>query len=416
MSERVPEVSVGQNGARIAQLAIILSSLIACGESPAPHAPPPAPVVDAGPELAPRLPNDEGPFYPSQVRLAEERADVERLADVGICTECHADSVAQHNASAHARSSFDNPWYRAVVDRVRQDAGFTASRHCAGCHDPLLLVSGAMDRPIEPSDPLARAGITCLVCHGIVETNTQGNASYTLSSAPIPIPDPADEEEVAAHRARLAPAPLRTPGLCGSCHRGFLGTHTGGAHFLPGIDEIGPWRGSAWGDQQAQRIDDVTPPEGACRGCHMPSERIRGIELAAPEGFVASHRFAGGHSALAAHSGDASQLAAVEARQRSAATIDVAALVHEDGRRDLPVERGTVTPGERVTFDVVIRNQAAGHFFPGGARDLRDHWVAVRVRDARGRVIAQAGTEHAERVDPSAFVLGTGVLDEEGRI
>jgi tetratricopeptide (TPR) repeat protein len=372
----------------------------------------------AAPEV--RLPADEGPWFPSLARLApgENTADVALLADVATCAQCHAEAAAQHAVSAHARSSFDNPWYRAVVDRLREEVGYRASRHCAGCHDPLLLFSGRMDRPIDPSDPetarLAAAGITCAVCHGIVETRSEGNGSYTLTTRPIPIPDPNDPEQVAAHRARVAAPVLRTPGLCGSCHRGFLGPHTGGAHFLPGIDEIGPWRGSVWGGQQAQRIDDVEVSDRGCRSCHMPKQRVTGLELGAPDGFLASHRFAGGHSAIAAAVGDRAQLDAVRVLQSTAASIDVTALRYEDGRRALPIDGAPVRPGERVTIDVVVRNIGTGHRFPGGARDVRDHWVEVRVRDARGRVVASAGTDHAHNEDPTAYVLRTAVLDENG--
>jgi hypothetical protein len=426
--------SVPRGLARVLMLPIALAlGSAGCGGAPfdpaASDATPPTrtPPAASSPAAAPageplpdaRLPADHGPFFPSQARLADgETFDLALAADVAVCAQCHAEAAAQHASSAHARSSFDNPWYRAVVDRVREDAGLEASRHCAGCHDPLLLFSGRIDRPIDPADPetarLAAAGITCAVCHGIVETRSDGNGSYTLTTRPIPIPDPNDAEQVSAHRARVAPPALRTPGLCGSCHRGFLGTHTGGAHFLMGIDEIGPWRSSAWGGQQAQRIDDVDGSPRACRSCHMSEERVVRLELGAPDGLLASHRFAGGHSALAAAARDAAQLEAIAARQPSAASIDIAALVREDGTHVLPLDGAPVRAGERVTFDVVVRNTGTGHRFPGGARDLRDHWIEVRVRDARGRIIAGAGERHARRDDPSAFVLGTAVLDEHG--
>ncbi len=351
---------------------------------------------------------------PSQIRLAEDTANVEVLTGDDVCVECHRDEVAQHASSVHARSSFDNPWYRATVDRLREDVGFEASRHCAGCHDPVMLVAGSMDHPIEPNDPLTRVGVGCLVCHSIVDARSDGNGSYTLTSAPVPIPDPNDEDEIALHRARLVSPVLRTPKLCGSCHRGFLGTFTGNASHLPGLDEAGPWRGSAWGGQHAQRLDDVAPTE--CRGCHMPPEPRRRDDGSPTEHVGASHRFAGGHSALAASTDDERQLATIAARQSRAATIDVIGLVHEDGRRELIPERARVSAGERVTVDVVIRNVGVGHVFPGGARDLRDHYVTLKVFDANGALVAEAGTTHEVAPDPTAFVLGTAVLAEDGTI
>jgi hypothetical protein len=415
----------------IASLTLLLAA--GCGRAGADAEPAVDPAAEPGPVAEPaepptptavevRLPRDEGPFYPSQLRLAEgEMAPVdgerlERLADVESCASCHPSAAAQHHAGPHANASFNNPWYRSVIERLREDETFRESRHCAGCHDPLMLVSGRMEREIDPADPLVLAGVTCNVCHGITAATSDGNASYVLSTADPLLPDPNVPEQVEAHRERMAPPVLGTPLLCGSCHRGFLGaeeTHT--ASFLPGIDELGAWRGSAWGEQQAQRIEPVALEGRECRDCHMDPEGGEPGEFSASDGAIASHRFAGGHSAIAV--GDPAQTARVEARQRSAATIDVPGLTRADGSF-VPLERGDEIPtGERVVFDVVIRNVGAGHRFPGGARDIRDHFVALRVLDARGRELAQAGRAYArgDAGDPSAFAMRTAVLDEEGR-
>lgn len=402
-----PSPHEARRARRITVLLTLLATTAACDDPRVPTAP-----LDATTDPVARAHHVE--HTPSQIRLAEEHANVEVLTGDDVCVECHRDEVAQHASSVHARSSFDNPWYRATVDRLREDVGFEASRHCAGCHDPVMLVAGSMDHPIEPNDPLTRVGVGCLVCHSIVDARSDGNGSYTLTSAPVPIPDPNDEDEIALHRARLASPVLRTPKLCGSCHRGFLGTFTGNASHLPGLDEAGPWRGSAWGGQHAQRIDDVAPTE--CRGCHMPPEPRRRDDGTPTEHVGASHRFAGGHSALAGSTDDERQLATIAARQSSAATIDVIGLVHEDGRRELLPERARVSAGERVTVDVVIRNVGVGHLFPGGARDLRDHYVTLKVFDANGALVAEAGTTHEVAPDPTAFVLGTAVLAEDGTI
>lgn len=369
-----------------------------------------------------RLPRDEGPFYPSQLRLAEgESVPVEgerlaHLADETLCASCHPSAAAQHRAGPHANASFGNPWYRAVVERLRTDESFRESRHCAGCHDPLLLVSGRMDREIDPADPLSRAGVTCNVCHGITAATSDGNASYVLSTADPAIPDPNVPEQVAAHRARMAPEVLRSPLLCGSCHRGFLGleeTHSGA--FLSGIDELGAWRGSAWGGQNAQRVEPEPIAPTECRGCHMEPELAEPAEFAATNGTIASHRFAGGHVPLAGR--DRVQRTRVEARMRSAARIDVPGFTRADGTF-LPLLRGDELPsGERVVLDVVVRNVGVGHRFPGGARDIRDHFLVIEVRDASGRVLGRAGDRYArgDIEDPTVYAFRTAVLGDDGK-
>lgn len=371
------------------------------------------PHATVAPPTEPRIPRDEGPFHPSLARLVPgDAANVERLADVAACEPCHADTVKAFRASAHARASFDNPWYRSVVDVVRRDVGLSASRHCGGCHDPLLLISGRMDREVEPTDPLATAGVTCLVCHGVTETRSDGNGSYTLRTDEVPIPVVGDEPSTELHRRRLMADPVRSAALCASCHRGFLGPEEGLAHVVPGIDEPGAWRISAHAGNPSALLD-VDLPTRDCRACHMAREASRD-DLAAPEGWLLSHRFPGGHTPIASMSGDAAQWDAQLARLADAATLDVAAVVRSDGTRYLPAESAEVRPGETITFDVVVRNTGVGHQFPGGVRDMADTYVEVRLLDARGRVVAEAGTRYERGEDETAFVLRTRVLDEDG--
>lgn len=363
------------------------------------------------------VPAVDGPYWPAMAQVRGE-VDVALLADVEFCARCHEDMFDQWRVSAHARSSFDNPWYRATVDALRHDggdAGPTESRFCAGCHDPLLLLSGRMDLPeIAPDDPLAHAGVTCMVCHGIVEASTDGNASWVLDTSPVPVPVRGDEASIEAHRERMAIAPLDEASLCGSCHRAFLTEDSGNAHFLPGTDDLGPWRASAFGDTDSARIDDDLEDQ-TCQGCHMPGEPASGRDRAAAEGELSSHRFAGGQTALARQTTDPRQLAAVEAMLEGAATIDVASLRFGDGRIALPADGAEVTAGADIALDVVVRNARAGHRFPGGVRDTQDTWVEVEVRAANGRVIAEAGTAHRTTEDPTAHRLNTVMLDGEGR-
>ena len=67
-----------------------------------------------------------------------------------------------------AFASFNNPIYRASIDRFReQEDGPARSQFCAGCHDPVPFFSGKFDNPEYDvfTDPTASAGITCTVCH-----------------------------------------------------------------------------------------------------------------------------------------------------------------------------------------------------------------------------------------------------------
>ncbi len=373
---------------------------------------------DADPGARVHLPDHDGPFAPALVRLArgnEAGGDVPaRLADVSLCAGCHADVVAQWKASAHASAALDNPYYRVAFDAVREREGRRASRQCAGCHEPALLLAGGIDQPIRTDDPLAVTGVTCLVCHGIVDARADGNASFTLRTDPIPIPKPGDAESIRRHRARLAPNVLRTRALCGSCHRSFADASVGVPSHLAGLTEPDAFRRSAFDGSRASRVDAKVDRRD-CRGCHMPSELAERGDMAALDGTVRSHRFAGGHSALAAARGDTAQLAAVRRRLEGVVGVDVSAVVDARGRATVPADGAAITRGSTLTLEVTVRNDGVGHRFPGGTRDLADTWVELTVSDTHGTPIAEAGTGHAGGDDRTAFVLRSAVLDARGR-
>jgi tetratricopeptide (TPR) repeat protein len=412
----------------IGALAVLAVHGGACAGGPRDPGPgngaPLATVAPASPRasLPPALPAPPGPLAPSEARFAPDAPPSGAvIADVEGCESCHADVAAMWRTSAHAFASFNNPVYRVSVDRFRAEAGPVRSRHCAGCHDVAPLADGIMDRavaegpPVDASDRRGRVGVTCRTCHGIEEARPDGNGSYTLAARPIPIPRADDAESVRRHKAAVTPAPLRTEALCASCHRAFLGPGTGNPHFLAGADDVTPWQRSVYAGSRLARIDEEIPEQG-CRGCHMPREEATRGDAAAKDGKVASHRFLGGHTWLAAMRGDEAQLARARRVLEGAASIDVAAVIHpRDGSRSLPADGAPVAPGEPIVLDVVVKNQRVGHRFPGGTSDAADTWVEVTVDDARGRRVAEAGTAYEARgEDPSAHVLRTVVAGGDG--
>ena len=361
---------------------------------------------------APLLPHPAGPRAPSQADL--RGADGRTLADVETCGGCHPDAFAQQQASAHAQSSFNNPIYRQAVAAIRSDLGRPVSRMCAGCHDIALLADGAIDQQIDPRDPRSAAGVTCRVCHGIAEVRRDGNGSYVYKRRPIVLPRSGDAASVLAHKRSVAP--LRTADMCGSCHRSFLDDSTGNRGvFLNGPDELSAWMASAYDHDDLSRIDDPVPARD-CIGCHMPREAAPLGDAAARNGTIPSHRFLGGHTWMASMLGNRQQLARQAAFLRGVVSVDVAeARSHKSGRRTLPADGAPVTPGDTLTFDVVLRNLLVGHRFPGGILDAQDTWIEVAVRDANGRLLARAGGTQAQTGhDPSAHVLRALVADKKG--
>ena len=191
------------------------------------------------------------------------------MADARRCEPCHAETVEGWRHSAHAHASFDNPWYRQAVDDFREEVGLPESRFCAGCHDPLLLVTGEMDREVRPEQRNAYAGVGCVVCHRIERATLEGSGSYVLDARPAPLPTPDDPASVAAHARAFRRPALAEVALCASCHRGSLGPEMGNPHHLAGIDDVGPWLASGYSGSRARRLDTPVTARD-CRGCHMP--------------------------------------------------------------------------------------------------------------------------------------------------
>ncbi|HEU5056089.1 MAG TPA: multiheme c-type cytochrome [Kofleriaceae bacterium] len=364
----------------------------------------------AKPEAPPRalLPERGGVDLPSLADLAGQGGTT--LADVDTCGGCHQEVFAQQQASAHAYSSFNNPIYRISVDRTRAEVNKKASKMCAGCHDISLMADGIMDREVEPEDARAHAGVTCRVCHGIVEATRDGNGSYTLKREPFVLPKEGDAASVEAHKASVKP--LRTAEMCGSCHKTFLDDQTGNhGVFLAGQDDFTPWSGSPYNKSGLARIDDKIEKQD-CIACHMPSEVATRPDPAAKGGRIKSHRFPGGHTWLAQMLGEEQQLAVQQEFLAGSVSIDLAELRRPAGERHLPAEGAPMIAGEEVSLDVVVRNLRTGHRFPGGVLDAQDTWIQLEVVDARGARVAAAGVEHARTGDdPTAHVFRALVAD-----
>ena len=360
-----------------------------------------------GPALEPpRIPSEPGKFGPALSHIRQgEHYDVDLHTEVKICSGCHADIAQEWSESLHAFASLANPFFRVSFDDFVKDAGADKARFCAGCHDPALTFDGAVTQDVSPKDRRAHIGVSCGHCHGLVEVTRDGNASYTLSTAPIPYPKPGDDESLRKHKERVASPALRTNELCMSCHRGFLGPATGHEVVIRGVNEVTHYSNSPYGGSSASRIDPGVE-EKNCRDCHMPK---------GGDNQKASHRFVGGHATIASLIGSDEQLALVQQMLQGAVRMHVGQLGVGDIRVAPAPEK--VHKDEVVWADVVIWNKGAGHRFPGGALDLRDTWIEVEFTDATGKRLGAAGIEHDKTgSDESAMVLHAVVASNEGEI
>ncbi|MCS6914691.1 MAG: multiheme c-type cytochrome [Myxococcales bacterium] len=302
------------------------------------------------------------------------------------CAGCHPDIAAQWAGSAHRFASFNNPFYVASVELFRRQRGAVASRFCAGCHDPLLLADGTIDRPtIDRATPAAQAGLVCLVCHSIRQVpDRRGNGGYVLLAGPVPPPG------TAAHSARLRPPVLGSPELCGACHKVGLGPAITGDRWLRGQNDFDPWQQSlAAGHGVAAVYRPESPAVRRCQDCHMPLEPGQNGRL------VRSHRFLAAHTALPALRGDQDMLRRTEAFLRGVVSLDL--VVQAQGPQLAP-EVAVPTHGT-VRLDVVLRNRRVGHRFPGGTHDSNEVYLRVQARAGDRLLRNDAHLVRAQPVD-----------------
>ena len=322
------------------------------------------------------------------------------------CVRCHPDVAAQWASSAHRFSSLDNPYYSFAFDAFRAERGLSASRFCANCHDPALVAMGAIERPFDDAvraSREARAGIACLVCHGMDDGgDLHGNGGYHVAAAVVASP------RTAAHRQQLRLPLLGTARFCATCHKVGLGPEVNGDRWIRGQDDWDAWRMAAVSGNGAPSLRRPAQVK-RCQDCHMPWEPAPLGDAAArthPEvaGFapgtklVRSHRFPGANTALPSLRGDGEALEATRAFLAGAVSLHV-----------------EPAGGDPRLFDVVLRSQRVGHRFPGGTMDSNEVWIEVDALDGRGRVVARSGAlDAAGRLDAGAHLVRTQPVDAQG--
>ena len=340
----------------------------------------------------------------------------------GDCATCHSEIAAQWSQSAHRFASLNNPYYTASLEQFRTERGAPASRFCAGCHDPLLLVNDAIVEPTLPQqETAAQAGLPCLVCHSVQSCQgTLGNGGYALAMTAVPPPgsaagkssDPAAGPS--AHSARLRPAIMQRPELCAACHKVGLFPEVTQSRWLRGQNDYDAWQGSmAAGNGVAAIYRPETVEVKRCQDCHMPLVRLRSGQQ------VRSHRFLAANSALPYLRGNPEEVERTREFLKGVLSLDLVVLprpTDDDELAPLLADRVSVARNAQLRFDVVLRNRRVGHRFPGGTNDSNDVWVEVEVRapgsgggaalrDATHLLRAQPVDEHGEplhRRDPQS--------------
>jgi tetratricopeptide (TPR) repeat protein len=357
---------------------------------------------------------------------------------------------------------------------MQEIVGPEPSKWCGGCHDPALMQSGLMDRPIAEvvDTPEAQVGLSCTACHMISAVgSTMGQGDYEITVPPLH--DLAASDNAALNwlhdfLVRLDPEPHRrtfikpffeneeSPKFCAACHQVHLDVPVNNYRWIRGFNSYDNWQASGVSGFGARSF--YYPPEPRnCIDCHMPL--VPSDDSANTDGEIRSHRFPGANTALPVANGDDEQLKVVtDFLKAGQVTVDIFAMTEArpadaTDRDDLalegpplatsfavgeeqgmavgagtgilgeaetiyaPIDRipATARRGESMRVDVVVRTRGVGHFFPGGTVDAFDVWLELKATDENKRIVFWSGMANEDSpVEPGAAFYRSLMVDAHG--
>lgn len=368
-------------------------------------------------------------FFPSSAETADGGLlDPVRFSDNGYCKDCHPDSFARWEKSAHRFSSFNNPFYRRSVELMADQVGREKTKWCAGCHDPVVLFSGKMGKATLNSftydDVEAQQGLPCMGCHSIVEVkDTRGNGGYVIEeSKQYPFAftkNPVLKEvnqllirmEPSLHRATFLKPFMREPEFCSACHKVALLPPVNEYKWLRGQNHYDTWQDSGVSGYAVRSFYD--PPKAkACRDCHLPDFPSK--EFGSRDGKLHDHLFPAANTALPTIRGDSATVETIRKFLEGSITADLFAIRRGDQVIPIGPELPTLVPGETVVVELVLRTRRLGHPYTNGTADSNETWASFRA-EAAGTKLFESGVLGPDgRLDLGSDRLNQIVLAHDG--
>ncbi|MCH7703333.1 MAG: hypothetical protein IID37_16780 [Planctomycetes bacterium] len=380
---------------------------------------------------------EDRPFAPSLVRTASNWAyDPATLSGSAGCgtSGCHSDILREWEPTAHRYASSDVV-FQAVQKLMLEDVGAEATRYCAGCHDPIALLSGNKNVNVEGLTSVgADEGVSCIVCHSITQTDVRGNADYTVTQ-PVRyigerrsgafskwISDFLIRAYPQKHKETFALPLYKTAEYCAACHKQFIDEEVNQIGWVQLQNQYDNWKNSRWYHE-----DDPTKSI-SCRECHMPlvdsTDPAAGdssdYNRSPDDGKHRSHRFLGANQVLPALMklpGAEKHIKLTEQWLRGEIEVPEIADKWVSG----PVIRlqlsgpDSVRPGDTVNVQVMVTNNKTGHGFPTGPLDIIRSWVELTVVDEQGRVVHESGKPDEQgRMNEDAMVFKAEGIDQYG--
>ncbi len=348
--------------------------------------------------------------------------------------KCHSEVYAEWAIGAHRWSASD-PFFLAVEHIMQQEEGAPATRYCAGCHDPVSLLTGYKDASRGLKAPGYDEGSSCLLCHGIRKVDIQGNGNYVwraprryaFENKPGAVPAFLSEFLIRAypeqHLRDFDVTLSRKPEFCGSCHKQFINVEVNHFGWVQLQNQYDEWKGSRWfrGGEPGQAL--------TCQECHMrlvdskdPARGDPGDPLRGKDGKHRSHRILAANQVVPLAlklpgaeeqvklveewlRGDA-QVPEIQSRWAVGPAIPVAIVPPLEAR-----------PGQRISVRVNVTNNKVGHNFPTGPLDIIEGWIEFVAKDESGQIVYHSGLlDESLRVEPGSFVFHSEGVDRHRQV
>jgi tetratricopeptide (TPR) repeat protein len=335
--------------------------------------------------------------------------------DAAYCGHCHQEAYHQWRQALHS-NSFRAPFYRASVNILIRTKGIEFARHCDSCHNPVGVLAGALNTGSTLDRSFDRDGLTCATCHSIQSVQTKlGNGGFVMGVPAVMvdeqgnrIPGIVPDAEILAHPDRHSQAVMRnilhTPEFCASCHKANLPPQLNSYKWIRAFTAYDEWQNSKF--SQRNPLTFYSADFSSCQGCHMMRQAIKLPDPGAKNGYLASHRWLAGNTAVPFYYGFDEQLDQTIEFLKSGKyiNVDLFALKAESGGpmlAPLGTKPFTLKPNQMVDAYVIVQNKNIGHSLVPEVRDLYEAWLQFTVKDASGAKIYDSG-----------FLKPDGMLDE----
>ncbi len=321
------------------------------------------------------------------------------------CKSCHKEIFNQWADSNHRHLTATNPYYMVMENLAAADKGEEFRQWCMGCHNPsavtteqkrsthmmngnnmpdVLFESGSkslIDEFKAHGNSRLEQGVSCITCHRITKTSSQGNSSYSLdltNRKKYVFEDSNSEVEQwlsekfinanpIVHKESYSNTIYRTSAYCASCHD----------EFLPDSKKEIVSTFKEWEKSRFNNPKDKTKHK-TCIDCHMTYLKdnkfapLKGTSTTGGEikDDIKVHYFAGSNHFLSG----------LKNKTNEDQTIQ---LLRTSAELDVDINNGKIIVG--------VKNVGAGHHLPTGVADFRELWLDITLTDRDSNIVFSSG-------------------------